>query len=121
MAHCIIYTKKIQIDILKKNRNNIIHWDYFLTTNYTNYFYRYPLCYQIFPKTDNQKEWFKNDPLKKFNEIKLDLVLNILKLNKKPEPGFTIMYTLLFIFNNLILIFLIFLIFMIIYYINIKN
>lgn len=112
-AQSIIYTKKIQIDIMKYINKNIYHWDHFLVNKYKNYFYKYPLCYQIFPPTENQKYWNEY----KFMHNISTKIIQIFGLDNNPEPGFSNCYTLLFIINNTLPMFLIIIILILIYYI----
>lgn len=116
-TQAIIYNKKIQYEIMEyKNKELIKNWDYFLTTTYKNYFYKHPLCYQTFPKTDNQKYWLrnKNDAdhfiYKMFDYI-VQSLFNILELDKKPLPGYIIVYTICFIYTYTIFIGILFLFF----------
>jgi len=105
-SHAIIYTKKIQIDIINRKNKNIIHWDTFLMKTYLNYFYKYPLCYQLFPITENQKYWYSINQGSIFHTICNNTIVNInkiLELNKKSQPGFNIVYNISFFFNYLIL------------------
>jgi hypothetical protein len=117
-SHSIIFNKNIQIDILKKYESNkyfekYLHWDTFIFSNYDNYFYKYPLCYQIFPITENQQYWFSDDKNSYLNIYlgKLIIFFNkILSLNKTPEPGYTILYNISFFINYSIFILIIFII-----------
>lgn len=113
-AHSIIFNKKIQYEILKKsiidkNFKKYLHWDSFIFSNYNNYFYKIPLCYQIYSITENQQYWFGDDK-NSFTNIymsKIVIFLNkLLCLDKKPEPGFTILYNISFLINYSIFIFI---------------
>jgi hypothetical protein len=129
LAHSIIYTKKMQIDIIKRYNENIKNsnslWDAFLTNTYLNYFYKYPLCYQTFPKTKNQEHWCDKYKYSYYCIIEDFIVLNfhkILGLDKHPQPGFNIMYTILFIFNySIFLLFILLLLFIFLKILNKKN
>jgi len=95
----IIYSKRFQEDVMRKEmwirkQKSIKHWDTFID-DYPSYFYWRPLCYQLFPKTHNQTHWFKNSFI-----LTLTQALNsFLCLEHKPEPGFTIIYIVLFLLN----------------------
>ena len=123
-SHAIIYTKKIQLDIIERKNENIRSWDVFLTNTYLNYFYKYPLCYQTFPKTENQKYWCDNKS-KYYCAIENFIVLNfykILGLDKRPQPGFNIMYAIGFIkIYSIFLLFTLFLLFIFFKIFNKKN
>jgi len=110
LSHAIIYTKKIQIDIIEHKNNNIMNWDNFLTRKYLNYFYKYPLCYQLFTKTENQNYWCVEDifPFHCFIQYSLtNNTIKILKLDKRAQPGFNIIYIMSFILNYLIFLIII--------------
>lgn len=64
-AHAIIYNKKFRdmfINIYRNNKKKCKHFDTYLNMLYTNdiYTYRYPLAYQLFPETENSKNWVDN-------------------------------------------------------------
>jgi hypothetical protein len=44
--------------------------------------YNEPLCYQLFPETENQKYWGKN----------VVGIIKLLKLDTQVEPGYSIAY-----------------------------
>jgi hypothetical protein len=107
----IIYNKKIKESIIKKNIN--IGYDIFLSLNYENYFYKIPLCYQTFPITENQNNWLNSLNCNYCSKIILfitQFIIKLLKLDIQPEPGFTIIYTTMFIIHYLILFIFIYLI-----------
>ena len=125
-SHGIIYNRKIQKELINQFylEKDIGHWDIFLINKYNNYFYKNPLCYQTYSATENKKYWFKKDFLASINEYIIFKGIDFLELDKKPEPGFTILYRFFFILNYTIwiVLFLIILILLyIIYYIFIKN
>ena len=61
-SHAVIYNRNVQNDLIYNMSNkNIKHWDVFINKEYYNYFYIYPLCYQTFPITDNQKYWYSSN------------------------------------------------------------
>jgi len=117
LAHANLYNKKSRIEILKNINNIYLHWDVYLTLNYNNYFYKYPLIYQTFPETENKQHWLSENNYSFFeNFLKYidDKRIKYLKLDKQPQPGFNIMYIIFFIINY---IFWIFIIILIIYFI----
>jgi len=105
-AHANIYTKNIRLEVIKQiNNKNIRAWDFFLNDNYDNYFYKYPLIYQTFPITDNRNVWYSdnnNSLLNNSLNYITSIFFKMLQLDKKPEPGFSILYIILFIFNYLL-------------------
>jgi hypothetical protein len=90
---------------MTKMNNNIQHLDWFLMKTYKNNFYKYPLFYQTYPQTSNQKYWYSNNHNSLFHKISNYMIINInilLQLNIKPQPGFNIIYISSFIFNYIL-------------------
>jgi GR25 family glycosyltransferase involved in LPS biosynthesis len=67
-------------------------WDMYLNTCMPNFIYYRPLCYQLFPTTENQKNWGNGN--KMFTYVaKMQIGLfQLLRLDKQVDPGYTIMY-----------------------------
>jgi hypothetical protein len=87
-THAIIYSKEYRNKTLLVKQENIKDWDeYTGDYNLNKYIYKEPLCYQLFPKTENSKYW--DAPTKLYR-----VFLNLIKLDIKPEPGYTIIYLL---------------------------
>ena len=107
-THSVIYSKKFRNKILKIDQKKIYDWDVFISKYINNkYCYYKPLCYQLFTDTDNSNFWGMNTNLKyvmKFIIIIAKYKFKILKLNKKPEPGFSYFY--IFAKLNLLIIIL---------------
>jgi hypothetical protein len=82
--HACIYSKEIREHILKQNIKYIDDWDLYTDLNCVKYMFYKPLCYQLFPETENQKNWHLYFVAKP--------VLQFLKLNKQQEPGYTFFY-----------------------------
>ena len=101
-AHANIYNKNIQHFLIKKindlqNYNNIKHWDHLITQFNNIYFYKNPLCYQLFPETENQKVWAPKTNI--HSCICNFILMNSIKLfniDKKIQPGYSNIYNLLF-------------------------
>jgi len=54
-THSCIYSKKMRDETLK---NKVLtDWDIYINFNYKRYIYNIPLCYQLFPETENSKNW----------------------------------------------------------------
>ena len=104
-THAIIYPILFREKTLYKDQKTIEDWDIYTNIYSTQYMYKIPLCYQLFPMTENRKNWF-SVPI--FSEFQ-DFLIYILKLDKNVEPGYSFFYN----FSYIILIFLIFLIFLI--------
>ena len=111
-SHANLYPIEICQDILKNRKYlDYIHWDNFLWI-YKNYFYRTALCYQIFPETENKKNWTINKD-GKTNIILyvifyyVDILFKILNLDKRPQPGFNYIYNTVIIGDFLVVFILI--------------
>jgi len=102
-THACIYSKKNRIKILNVPQQNILDWDYYSFYNLRYMYYR-PLCYQLFPETENSKTWC-------FLATMLKHVFNLLKLDEKVEPGYSIFY----IFSKMLFFILLFVIFYLLY------
>lgn len=104
-SHANIYNKNIQHFLINKindlqNDNNIKHWDYFITKFNNIYFYKNPLCYQLFPETENQKVWASKTNI--YSCICNFILMNSIKLfniDKQIQPGYSNIYNILFFFN----------------------
>jgi hypothetical protein len=92
-THAIIYTKNSRRQILN-DQNKIVDIDNYRNTNLTSYTYYKPLCYQLFPITENSKNWAKEEGwLSQF--IVKQVVFKLLTYNgmdKKVEPGYSRYY-----------------------------
>ena len=116
-AQSIIYNRNIQLDIIKNYKNNYKHWDVFITLYYKNYFYKHPLCYQIFPETNNKQYWMYDNILKTPMTLIMNLLIKKLKLDIQPNPGYKVVYKICFIFNYILFM----IIFILLVYYLIKN
>ena len=94
-AHSIIYSKSIIHKIIK-DTNKINGWDIYIKTKYiwNNYIYYTPLCYQLFPDTENSRHWGQNSYIAYILNYIAKIFIKILGLDKSIEPGYTIMYVL---------------------------
>lgn len=93
-THSIIYSKKNRLNIMD-NYNDILFkhrdWDTNSNLQKKRYIYYKCLCYQLFPETENYKDWstFSSFPIC----IKITkTIIKILKLDKQIEPGYSIVY-----------------------------
>jgi hypothetical protein len=84
-AHAIIYSRNFINKTLQKNKRNIKDWEEHIGGIERRYIYNEPLCYQLFPKTENQELWTG------FSKIAINL-LRLLKLDIQIEPGYSIAY-----------------------------
>lgn len=115
-THATIYPKKIRTEILKYKNTPIKVYDLFLTNKFKNYFYKYPLCYQIFPQTENKNMWYENNFIGKIISNANNRLYDMIKIDKTPQPGYNIIYYTSFIINYSIFILLIIIILYIIYF-----
>jgi hypothetical protein len=109
-THAIIYPKLFREKTLSIDQKTIEDWDVYHHINLsTKYMYKSPLCYQLFPITENHKNWFYVPLFSEFFEF----LLYILKLDKHVEPGYSFFYNFfshifLFLICLLIISFLLF-------------
>jgi hypothetical protein len=89
-THAIVYSQKsrtVKLDL------NYKHWDVIIDKCIqSKYLYYKPLCYQTFPETENKSNWAEKDNAIIFT-VK-DWIIQGLNLDKEPEPGYAIIYTL---------------------------
>ena len=120
--HSCIYSRKLYISLIKNYYNSklIYSIDPYLAlfNNFNNYMYNIPLCYQLFPITENYHNWTKdvynNDIGISFISNISKKLLNFLKLDVSIEPGYTYFYNVsIFFFYFSILIFLYFINYMV--------
>jgi len=119
-THACIYTKSVVEQTLQENAQDFIDWDYYTWNKYIKYVYHEPLCYQLFPETENQNNWGSFYGLKYI----LLYLIKLLKIDKTPEPGYTFFYNLSKALYTMFVIFLvIFVLFLIhlIYVYALKN
>ncbi len=88
-THAVLLSQSVRNKItFSKNRD----WDRYLNFLSINYIYYTPLCYQLYPETENQKNWGNgNDISFVFARIHV-WRLRLLKLHEKIQPGYSIMY-----------------------------
>jgi len=117
-AHALIYTQECRKIILDTEQTSIYDWDIYTNLNFTNYIFYEPLCYQLFPNTENKKNWVY---VFLFSDIFYGF-LKYLGLDRKVEPGYSFFYSFsLFLFILLSLIFCYFMIKSSVYLSNSKN
>jgi len=110
--HAIIYSKAARSAPLNLD---LKHWDTIVEAGIPNrYLYCKPLCYQTYPDTENKLTWSEKDNI--FVGYLKNQVINVLHLDKQPEPGFTILYMLAKVLNALILLVILAIIGAIIYF-----
>ena len=86
-THACIYSKPLRTHILNQKQSEIIDWDVH-TNQYPRYVYHQPLCYQLFPHTDNSQHWY--NPFGLAHLIKY--THSLAGVDKQVEPGYSRMY-----------------------------
>ncbi len=81
-THAMIYSRDCIDKTLQYDKRSIKDWDYFTRQTFRIYMYNEPLCYQLFPETENQKYWGKN----------VVILIKLLKLDVQVEPGYSFAY-----------------------------
>ena len=91
--HSVIYRKKYREKLLKTPQTNIGDWDTFQLRFLQNrYMYFKPLCYQLFPETENSKMW-GSEHFFLFLFAKFVLrTFEFMNLHRDAEPGYSILY-----------------------------
>ena len=87
-THAMIYSRDCINKTLQKDKKSISDWDFYLGTTFRKYMYNEPLCYQLFPETENQDYWPNILGIKYITLY----IMKILKLDKQVEPGYSIAY-----------------------------
>lgn len=95
-THAAIYSKKCRERVLKVDQKYIVDWDVYHNYASWRYMYYRPLCYQLFPITENQNNWLSNI-IPNFLQVILVLyifipILRCLSLHESVEPGYSIFY-----------------------------
>lgn len=116
-THAIIYSKKARSKITDFSDK---HWDVIVEKNMgSRYLYYKPLCYQLFPETENKKEWADKD--NSFVTWIKNAFIKGLALDKDAEWGFFIIYVLAKLILALLIIFIIFIFYLVWYRVLRKN
>jgi hypothetical protein len=87
-SHASLYSKSVR-SITEK----IDDWDIYCNQQLPYIYYK-PLVYQLFPSTENSKQWGSHNVIYRYLSIVLFEWLQLLQLNKKIEPGYSVMYML---------------------------
>ena len=80
-----------------------------------------PLCYQLFPDTDNSKNWHKDNYIFHIIALLTKKGFNFIKLDTQVEPGYTIFYIFSKLFAFIIFILILFIVYNIINRVIVKN
>jgi hypothetical protein len=92
--HCAIYSEQCIRNTLA-NRDKIVDWDIFFnfvseTTN--KYVYPTPLCYQLFPITENSTNWGMEHDILIYLTYIFKPIMRLCQLDKQVEPGYSVFY-----------------------------
>jgi len=89
-THASIYSKKLRDNILDNVPIDTVgDWDVYTNLNCSRYIYEEPLCYQLFPDTENSKYWINYFGV----STALRSYMKSLELDMKTEPGYSNCYT----------------------------
>lgn len=95
-THAVIYSRKCRERVLDVDQSTMGDWDVFHNFNSLRYFYYQPLCYQLFPNTENQTKWLSGYLPTVLQMAILYLIVlpffRILSLDEKVDPGYTFFY-----------------------------
>jgi hypothetical protein len=93
-SHAVIYDKTFREQMMNLDPSQISDWDVFLNIRYFDkrYCYYLPLCVQLFPPTENSNRWGEDNFLLFFLGQLLFKIIQMLNLNERVEPGYSIFY-----------------------------
>lgn len=94
-THAVIFSKVNRDEIMKIKPKTISDWDVFNNhSGFVRYVYYKPLCYQLFPETENYNNWGINSNIIVYciGNIFAKNVIKILKLDYQVEPGYSFFY-----------------------------
>lgn len=86
--HACIYTKSFRNTIMREDISKISDWDIHANLRVKQYMYYIPLCYQLFPETENSKHWKYFPFLTEMNKW----TKSFLNMDTTPIPGFQYYY-----------------------------
>jgi hypothetical protein len=102
-THSVIYSKQNRIKTLLKNQEEIKDWDTYNNQNINRIMYYIPLCYQLFPETENSKLWCEDVNIFMYLLSRfIQKVFKILNLDINIEPGTSILYFISNILSSLL-------------------
>jgi hypothetical protein len=90
-THAIIYSRSSRQQAIHDYATTTIDdWDQYYNYKFNRYTYYEPLVYQLFPMTENRKQWAAPDFVLYFVEI----YFRFLRLDTDIEPGYSIFYAM---------------------------
>jgi hypothetical protein len=110
-THACIFSKSYREKLMESNLER--DWD---LINLSGYMYFEPLCYQLFPETENRKHWGEdNETFTEGAKIIIFLFI-LLGIDKNAEPGYSYFY----LFSKTIFWIVVFIVLMIGFYLSKK-
>jgi len=91
--HAVVYSRKLRERILKTNGKQLKDWNRYHSLYSRSYTYDKPLCYQLFPSTENQKQWETDDWYSKPFVLLGSEIIKALNLDTQIEPGYSYFYS----------------------------
>ena len=101
--HSVIYSRAWMEKVVHK-RQDIDDWDLYHNLHIVKYVYYTPLCYQLFPATENKSNWGGENWLYRLGAMCIKAVIWLLSLETQIHPGYDIMYFLSKLFMVLVAI-----------------
>jgi hypothetical protein len=93
VMHSVVYSRTHREKLLDAKQAQIGDWDIYQLLDTGKYCYYKPLCYQLFPVTENQKTWAADYPLlTPFIPLAVGII-KMLKMDTQAEPGYSYFYT----------------------------
>ena len=115
-THACVYSKINRELLLKKDQLTVSDWDIYNCFNSRRYTYYLPLCYQLFPDTENSDNWGKSNYLLYLSGLVLKKIFKFFNLDRQVEPGYSFFYLFSKIFFFLLLFIILLIVFLIFYY-----
>ena len=93
-SHAVIYSESYRNALLRVPQEKIKDWDVFQLTfkPHLRFMYYKPLCYQLFPITENSEGWGNENIFLRGLAIFVFQLFQLLKLNKQTSPGYPFFY-----------------------------
>ena len=95
-THAVIYSQKCRDRVLLTDPKEIGDWDIWHNLQTKKYMFYQPVCYQLFPKTENQQGWLSSYLPKILQTVFYNWIIlpffNSLSLDTSVEPGYPIFY-----------------------------
>lgn len=112
-SHGVIYSESYRNELSKIPMDVINDWDVYQMgfRNHRRFMYGKPLCYQLFPETENSQKWGEGNIILRFLGWLVFRLFQLLRLNVQTDPGYPLFY---FLGKYLVLIIVIIIVFNII-------